>query len=120
MPSNPSRGAAPPVPHTAPAAQQTQRSPGLFGQSVGHGLSNMFFGGGGQAEPEPAQNYDAQQAQPAQFDNSQQAFSQGRPGMNCEAQSKEFLQCLDRTNDLNSCSYYLEMLKACEAAAKAY
>lgn len=82
-------------------------------QTVGHGISNMLFGGR-HAEPAPAA-----EAHPpaAQYD---QSFSQQPTGINCDVQSKEFLQCLEKTNDMNACSYYLEQLKACQAAARGY
>lgn len=33
----------------------------------------------------------------------------------------DFTKCLEATSgDMNSCSYYLEALKACQAAAKPY
>ncbi|PWN43916.1 hypothetical protein IE81DRAFT_365333 [Ceraceosorus guamensis] len=113
----------------APAAQQ-QRAPGLFGQmastaagvavgsTVGHGISNMLFGGGGQAAA-PAPDQYAQQAQ-----QQQQPWAQSqdpRTAGNCELQSKDFLRCLESTgNDMQSCSYYLDQLKACQAAARPY
>ena len=90
----------PPAAHHAPPppAQPVhvqQQGPGLFGQmastaagvavgsTVGHGLSNMLFGGGGSAEPAPA---------PAA---QQQAYQQPAAGVNCDAQSKDFIKCLE-------------------------
>lgn len=67
----------------------------------------MLFGGHGYAEPAPA-------AAPADYPQQQAT------GINCDVQSKEFLTCLEKTNDVNSCSYYLEQLKACQAAARPY
>lgn len=86
----------------------------MLTQTVGHGISNMLFGGG-HHEAAPAA-----EAPPAQaYDNG--AFSQQQhTGINCDAQSKDFLQCLEKTNDMNACSYYLEQLKACQAAARPY
>ncbi|KAJ2994152.1 hypothetical protein NUW54_g7602 [Trametes sanguinea] len=40
-------------------------------------------------------------------------------GINCEVQAKEFTKCLEHA-DLPSCSWYLEQLKACQAAASQY
>lgn len=75
--------------------QQQQRGPGLFGQmastaagvavgsSVGHGLSNMFFGGGGSSqEPAPAPDASVSNAGYGSPSNP------GQPGMSCEVQSK--------------------------------
>ncbi|KAN0060601.1 hypothetical protein ACQY0O_007254 [Thecaphora frezii] len=115
--------AAPPQQHAAPVAQSS--GPGLFsqmastaagvavGSTVGHGLSNMLFGG----RSEPAA--EASQAPQPAFDQSQ-ALSQQNAGVNCEVQSRDFIKCLESTNDMNSCSYYLEQLKACQAAARPY
>ncbi|WFD34110.1 hypothetical protein MCUN1_000942 [Malassezia cuniculi] len=100
-----------------PVHVQSSSGPGLFGQmastaagvavgsTVGHGLSNMLFGG--RSEPVPAA------AAP-------QEYAQQSAPINCEVQSKEFLNCLEKTNDVNSCSYYLEQLKACQAAARPF
>ena len=70
----------------------------------------MLFGGGGHAEPMPAEA--APPAQP--YDQQQQT------GISCEVQSKDFVNCLEKTNDMNSCAYYLEQLKACQAAARGF
>ncbi|KIY34465.1 hypothetical protein I305_03249 [Cryptococcus gattii E566] len=109
---------APAPPQTAHVQQQ--RQPGLLAQAastmggavagsvVGHGISNMLFGGSGhQAAPAPA----AEQA-PV----NQQQF-----GASCDIQAKDFTKCLEATNgDMQSCGYYLEALKACQAAARPY
>lgn len=135
-----------------PAMAQQQRSPGLFGQmastaagvavgsTVGHGLSNMLFGGGS-APAEQAQ------APPQAYEQNAYASQQQNVGVSCEQQSKDFIKCLESSkyhnrllistnqraitdatccsfyataNDMNSCSYYLEQLKACQAAARPY
>ncbi|KAI6148559.1 hypothetical protein BKA82DRAFT_44887, partial [Pisolithus tinctorius] len=100
----------------APQAQQ----PGLFsqmaataggvalGSTIGHGLSSMLFGGSSsQAAAAPVE-------QPAPV--QQQTYNRG---VSCEVQAKEFTQCLEKA-DLQSCSWYLEQLKACQAAAAPY
>lgn len=71
----------------------------------------MLFGGSRHVEPAaaPAEPVDYAAQQPQQT-----------VGLNCDQQSKDFLLCLEKTNDLNSCSYYLEQLKACQAAARPY
>ncbi|PWN89399.1 hypothetical protein FA10DRAFT_287277 [Acaromyces ingoldii] len=130
--SRPSQPQHQPAPHAnqaqTPMQQQQQRGPGLFGQmastaagvavgsSVGHGLSNMFFGGGGSSqEPAPAPDASVSNAGYGSPSNP------GQPGMSCEVQSKDFLRCLDATNnDMNSCAFYLDQLKACQAAARPY
>ena len=70
----------------------------------------MLFGGGGHAEPMPAEA-----APPAQPSDQQQ-----QTGISCEVQSKDFVNCLEKTNDMNACAYYLEQLKACQAAARGF
>ena len=39
---------------------------------------------------------------------------------NCEADARQFTQCLDKGGDMQSCSWYLEQLKACQSAARTY
>ncbi|PPQ66011.1 hypothetical protein CVT24_011955 [Panaeolus cyanescens] len=109
---------APPAaaPH-APAAQASQ-GPGMLaqmaatagsvavGSTIGHGLSSMLFGGSSHAAPAEA----APAATPVQQQSS---------GISCEVQAKDFTKCLEKA-DLNSCSWYLEQLKACQAAAAPY
>lgn len=81
-------------------AQQQQRSPGLFGQmastaagvavgsTVGHGISNMLFGGSSAPAEQAGQEPQAY---------GQQAYSQQQQnlGVSCEQQSKDFIKCLE-------------------------
>ncbi|KAH8113964.1 hypothetical protein DFH11DRAFT_1544690 [Phellopilus nigrolimitatus] len=109
--------AAPPVP--AGAAAQTSQGPGLMGQiaanaasvavgsTIGHGLSSMLFGG--RSEPAPAPEAVAQAAPVAQTSQ----------GISCDSHAQQFTQCLEKA-DLPSCTWYLEQLKACQAAAAPY
>ncbi|KAF9450303.1 hypothetical protein P691DRAFT_665645, partial [Macrolepiota fuliginosa MF-IS2] len=78
------------------------------GSTIGHGISSMLFGGGGQAAP-------AQEAPATAPPVNQQQTG----GISCEAQAKEFTKCLEKA-DLPSCTWYLEQLKACQAAAAPY
>ena len=101
--ANPAHAPAPPT-----AATQSSQ-PGMFAQMaatagsvaagsvIGHGISNMLFGGSNAATTVEA-------AAPVQ----QQSF-QSAPA--CDAQAKDFTRCLDKA-DLQSCSYYLDQLKA--------
>lgn len=87
------------------------------GSTVGHGLSNMLFGGGA---PRAAEQVPPEHAPAADFAQAQ-AEGQRVGGINCEMQSKDFLRCLEGTgNDVNACGFYLEQLKQCQAAARPY
>ncbi|KAI5834212.1 hypothetical protein K523DRAFT_348270 [Schizophyllum commune Tattone D] len=107
--------AASPTHHAAPPAQS--QAPGIMSQiaataggvALGHGISNMLFGGSSSAPAE-------QQQAPAPAAPAQQQFGSG---VNCEVQAKDFTTCLEKA-DLPSCTYYLEQLKACQAAAAPY
>ncbi|KAI0319245.1 hypothetical protein OF83DRAFT_1111516 [Amylostereum chailletii] len=112
---------APAPPHAAshPPAQAQSQGPGMLaqmaatagsvavGSTIGHGISSMLFGGGGSSAPVE---------QPVQ---QQQAPSSSFAAPSCEIQAKEFTKCLDKA-DIQSCSWYLEQLKACQAAAAPY
>ncbi|KAG8897237.1 hypothetical protein FRB99_008347 [Tulasnella sp. 403] len=113
--------AAPPVAQHAPpppVVHQQPQGPGMLaqmaatagsvavGSTIGHGLSNMLFGGGSREAAAPAPEPPVQQAQTS-FVRS------------CDFQAKEFTKCLE-TGDVNSCSWYLEQLKACQATASKY
>jgi coiled-coil-helix-coiled-coil-helix domain-containing protein 2 len=71
------------------------------GSTIGHGISSMLFGG--RSESAPVEQQQQQQA------TAQQNTSSFAP--NCEIQAKEFSKCIEKA-DLNSCSWYLEQLKA--------
>ncbi|KAF8591003.1 hypothetical protein K439DRAFT_1328210, partial [Ramaria rubella] len=77
-----------------------------IGSTIGHGLSSMLFGGSSSAAA-PVE----QAPQPVQQQQSQ--------GINCEVQAKDFTRCLEAA-DVQTCSWYLEQLKACQSAARPY
>ncbi|THV00491.1 hypothetical protein K435DRAFT_837298 [Dendrothele bispora CBS 962.96] len=120
--SNAAHPPAPPAAAAHPAAPAKQ--PGMLaqmaatagsvavGSTIGHGLSSMLFGGGGDHSSAPVEQA---QAQPAASAPAQQ----WQGGVSCEAQAKDFTKCLDKA-DLPSCTWYLEQLKACQAAAAPY
>ncbi|CAE6473206.1 unnamed protein product [Rhizoctonia solani] len=99
-------------------AQAQARPPGLLaqmaatagsvavGSTVGHGLSSMLFGGRSEAPVE-------QQAPPTQ------QYAPQNSGLSCDFQAKEFTKCMEN-GDINTCGWYLEQLKACQAAARPY
>ncbi|OAA45020.1 CHCH domain protein [Metarhizium rileyi] len=109
--------AAPPQ-QMAPAPSQ---GPGLFGQmastaagvaigsSVGHAIGGLF---GGSSEPAP---------QPVQAQAQQQQTQQTQWGNNCQAATQQFTKCMDdNSGNMQICNWYLEQLKACQAAASQY
>lgn len=117
------------APPPAVAAQQSS-GPGMFGNmmstaagvgigsAIGHSIGSLFTGGSSHPAPEQqAQQqptaYDSYGSQAAQSNN---AYS---TGISCEADAKQFTKCLEATNnDMNSCSYYLDALKQCQAMAR--
>ncbi|KAK3996495.1 hypothetical protein QBC44DRAFT_403628 [Cladorrhinum sp. PSN332] len=115
------------APHTSapPSAAAPSQSPGLLGQmastaagvaigsSIGHmvgnGISSMF-GGGSSSEPAPEA---ATQAQAAPQNSAW--------GNNCAGATTNFTKCMDENGgNMQICGWYLEQLKACQAAASQY
>jgi len=84
-----------------------------IGSTVGNMLGNSLgglFGGSSAAEPPSA----ATQAQTAQTNNSSW-------GNNCAGATEQFTKCLDEQGgNMQICGWYLEQLKACQAAASQY
>ena len=71
-----------------------------------------MFGGGSSAAPAEQAQVAQTQAAPAQ-DNWQ--------ARNCDVDAKQFTKCLDENQgNMQVCSWYLEQLKACQAAAANY
>ncbi|KAJ5152971.1 Mitochondrial intermembrane space cysteine motif-containing protein MIX17 [Penicillium canariense] len=123
---------APPMQHAAPVQQSS--GPGLFstmastaaGVAVGnvaaHGLMSAFgFGGSSHAPAE------AQQAPPAEnqtMDNGlwqSNATQQSWETPACEPDIRNFRRCMDENKgDMTVCGWYMDQLKACQAAAKPY
>jgi len=114
-------GSAPRAPPAAPpvAAQTTApQQPGMLaqmaatagsvavGSTIGHGLSSMLFGGNNHAA-----------AAPAEVPVAQQPYQNQAPS--CDVQARDLTTCLEKA-DMQSCSWYLEQLKACQAAARPY
>ncbi|KAI9637826.1 uncharacterized protein MKK02DRAFT_31385 [Dioszegia hungarica] len=121
-----STAAAPPAAAAYPqagAGAGMGRPPGLLAQAastmggavagsvIGHGISSMIFGSG-----RPVDQSRADVPPPAEYAQAARAESGG-----CDIPAKDFTKCMASTNDdFQSCSYYLEALKACQAAAKPY
>ncbi|KAI0701373.1 hypothetical protein BC835DRAFT_1411514 [Cytidiella melzeri] len=107
-PAVPSQAHAPSQPGMLAQMAATAGSVAV-GSTIGHGLSSMLFGGSSSQVPEAAP---VAQAAPVQQSYQNQALS-------CDTQAKEFTKCLEKA-DLPSCTWYLEQLKACQAAAAPY
>ncbi|KAI5474666.1 WD40/YVTN repeat-like-containing domain containing protein [Pseudohyphozyma bogoriensis] len=113
-----------PAPHAPVPAQYGQKQPGMMAQMaanvgsvaagsvIGHGISNMLFGGSSShAAPVAAPEAPVQQ----------QSFEERKMGGLCDIPAKDFTQCLNSTgNDMSACSWYLDQLKQCQQAAAQY
>lgn len=79
------------------------------GSSIGHAIGGMFGGGGSAEAPAQASPQAAQQAQNDQW------------GPNCSLATKSFTNCMDEhQGNMSICGWYMEQLKACQAAASQY
>lgn len=109
--------AAPPAPHVAPPQAAPSQGPGLFGQmattaagvaigsSMGHAITGLFSGGS--SEPAAAAPVQAQAAPQDQYNTN-----------NCAGAAQNFTKCLDDNGgNMQICNWYLEQLKACQAAS---
>ncbi|PTU21927.1 hypothetical protein P175DRAFT_0556877 [Aspergillus ochraceoroseus IBT 24754] len=125
--------AAPQQAPPAPAPVQQSSGPGLFGQmastaagvavgsSIGHAIGGFFSGGGSSAPAE------TQQAPPAQSQGMDSGLWQSNAANSswenpaCEADVRSFRKCMDENQgNMSICGWYLDQLKACQAAAKQY
>ncbi|KAL5358205.1 hypothetical protein BJX96DRAFT_146120 [Aspergillus floccosus] len=122
-------------PHPPPQAAPVQQSsgPGLFGQmastaagvavgsSIGHAIGG-FFSGGSSAPAESQQAQPPAQAQPMDaglWQSSATNSSWENPA--CETDVRNFRKCMDENQgNMSICGWYLDQLKACQAAAKPY
>ncbi|KAJ5930654.1 hypothetical protein N7454_004681 [Penicillium verhagenii] len=127
--------AAAPQQHAPPpvAAPQQSAGPGLFGQmastaagvavgsSIGHAIGGFF--GGGSSAPAEAQQAPAP-AQSQGMDSGlwqSSATNQSWENPACEANVRDFRNCMDENNgNIGICGWYMDQLKACQAAAKPY
>lgn len=80
-----------------------------IGSSVGHAIGGFFSAGASEPAPQPAAQSQAQNAQ-------QQEYSG-----NCQSAALQFNKCMDeQRGDMQICNWYLEQLKACQAATRPY
>ena len=83
------------------------------GSSIGHAIGGFFSGGSSEPAPAPQAAAVPAQAAPA----AQDQWNAG----NCQGAASQFTQCMDdHKGDMQVCNWYLEQLKACQAAAKNY
>ncbi|KAF2626017.1 hypothetical protein BU25DRAFT_412254 [Macroventuria anomochaeta] len=118
--------AASPAAPAAPPAAATPQGPGLFGQmastaagvavgsSIGHAVGGWFSGGSSApAEASPQSTEFAQQ-------HSVNTSAQAQTGP-CAENVTNFRRCMDENQgSLTICGWYLDQLKACQAAAGQY
>jgi hypothetical protein len=129
-------------PLTTPPSSRSFADGGIFtlysgvavGSSIGHAIGG-WFGGGSSAQPEapaaqdqyqqPAQNAYSQpmdnglyNAQGGYGSTTQQQQQQAGP---CAENVKSFTRCMDENQgNMTVCGWYLDQLKACQAAARQY
>ncbi|CRG82961.1 hypothetical protein PISL3812_00308 [Talaromyces islandicus] len=130
--SQPHSTSAHPPAQQAPPVQQSA-GPGLFGQmastaagvavgsSIGHAIGGLFSGG----SSAPAEQQPQQYAAPAQpmdnglYASQNSASSWENPA--CATDVQNFRKCMDdNQGNMSICGWYLDQLKACQAAAKPY
>ncbi|OZJ02973.1 hypothetical protein BZG36_04522 [Bifiguratus adelaidae] len=89
-----------------------------IGHTIGHGITSMFGGSGSSQPAEPQPQQYAQEYQQPQYVQPVQQQQQVNP---CEKDFKAFTECLEaNSNDIGSCQWYLDNLKACQAMASQY
>ncbi|KAJ2476304.1 hypothetical protein IWW56_004993 [Coemansia sp. RSA 2131] len=130
-PSAPSRGmhtaTAPPPSYSAPppVASAGVQQPSMFaqmattaagvavGSAVGHTLANgvsSLFGSGSSEVAQPQQQQYAQTTQQPAYNNQSNEM--------CKSSSDDFMKCLNATNDVSQCQFYLDQLNSCRSAMK--
>nr|EAQ71076.1 hypothetical protein MGCH7_ch7g483 [Pyricularia oryzae 70-15] len=78
-----------------------------IGSSVGHAIGGLFSGGS--SAPAETTQAAAPQQQQQQLQN------------NCAGAAQNFTKCMDDNNgNMQICNWYLEQLKACQAASTQY
>ncbi|KUL83903.1 hypothetical protein ZTR_06832 [Talaromyces verruculosus] len=125
-----STAAHPPAAQQAPPMPVQSQGPGLFGQmastaagvavgsSIGHAIGGWFSGGSSApAEQQAAPSQAMDSGLYATNTSSQSAWE--NPA--CATDAQNFRKCMDdNKGDLTICGWYLDQLKACQAAAKPY
>ncbi|KAF6840625.1 CHCH domain-containing protein [Colletotrichum plurivorum] len=85
-----------------------------IGSSIGHAIGGLFSGGSSSEAAAPAQNNSPVAA------SSDSSMTQ-QWGNNCAGATQQFTKCMDEhSGNMQICNWYLEQLKACQAAASQY
>ncbi|TVY48121.1 Mitochondrial intermembrane space cysteine motif-containing protein [Lachnellula occidentalis] len=126
--TRPATTAAHPPAQQAPPPPAQSAGPGLFGQmastaagvavgsSIGHAIGGFFGGGSSQPAAEQPADNGAVASQ-----NGQAAQNSWGASKSCEVDAQSFTKCMNENQgDLQTCSWYLEQLKACQSAASQY
>jgi hypothetical protein len=83
------------------------------GSSIGHAIGGFFGGGSSAAAP-------AAPVESGMQDQTQYTAQQGATGA-CATDVNNFRKCMDENQgSLSICGWYLDQLKACQAAAGQY
>jgi len=85
-----------------------------IGSSIGHAIGGLFSGGGSSSVADASPQAVAPAAPSSTENNSTW-------GNNCAGATQSFTKCMDEhQGNMNICGWYLEQLKACQAAASQY
>ncbi|KAI9703265.1 MAG: hypothetical protein M1836_007831 [Candelina mexicana] len=116
QPAAPTNGQAPAQQGSGLFGQMASTAAGVaVGSSIGHAIGGLF--GGGSSAPAEAQGNNMA-ASPS--DNANYQSNSWGAG-NCDADVKQFTQCMDQNQgNMQICGWYLDQLKACQAASNQY
>jgi len=130
QPSQPHSTAAHPAQHAPP--QQASSGSGLLGQmastaagvaigsSIGHAIGGLFSGGSSAPAAESQSQVPAQPMENGLYQANNGTSAWEAPAA-CENDVRAFRKCMDdNQGNLSICGWYLDQLKACQAAAKQY
>ena len=132
-PSAPAPTASAPTAASHPPVTAQPQQPGMFaqmastaagvavGSSIGHvigaGITGLF--GGSSSSPAPVEQQQQQQVAPANTYAASPFESESNKA--CDLDARNFTKCLDENNgNMQICDWYLQQLKACQAASKAF
>ena len=95
------------------------------GSSIGHAIGNLLTGGGSSSSA-PAEQQQQQAPAPAPamdtglYQSASSSSAWDTPAA-CATDAQNFRKCMDEhQGNMTICGWYLDQLKACQAAAKQY